>query len=59
MVYSNTYSKHMKNKNKQIHYSDFQGAGMVTKYKNIRNGETARGQLNGLHEAAPCPPPLE
>ena len=28
-------------------------------HKNIRNGETARGQLNDLHETAPCPPPLE
>ena len=27
--------------------------------KNIRNGEIARGQLNDLHETAPCPPRLE
>ena len=29
------------------------------KHKNIRNGKTARGQLNDLHEAALCLPPLE
>ena len=26
-----------------------------SEYKNIRNGETARGQLNDLHDAASCP----